>query len=80
MTIADTVIDYANREFRDLVKRSTPVELLNDKKNTICGVEVDLHNYITDESQKREIHEKLRNILINVKYKIPMKDDFLRRK
>ena len=58
---------------------NVPIKLLDEQRSTICGVRVDLHNYITDERTKKEIEDKLGQIKINVKYEIPVKPDFEKR-
>ena len=76
---ADTVVDFANREFKTLMGEKVPVPVLDERNSTICGVRVDLHNYIYDERAKQEIEEKLGRMKLNVKYEVPMKPEFQKR-
>ena len=72
-------MDYANREFRKVLNTRVPVNLLDERRSTICGVQVDLHNYIRDDRTRREITEKLENIMINVTYQLPRNPEFEQR-
>jgi hypothetical protein len=56
-----------------------PVKILDEQRSTICGIRVDLHNYIRDDRTKRDILEKLEHIKINVKYTVPMRPDYQKR-
>ncbi len=76
---ADTVVDYANREFRNVLNTKVPVPLVDAERGTICGVRVDLHNYIRDDRIKREITEELEKIMINVNYRLPRNPEFEQR-
>ena len=57
-----------------------PVPLLDERNSTVCGIRVDLKNYIYDARIKKDIEDKLGRMKINVKYEIPMKPDFQQRK
>lgn len=71
----DTVVDFANREFRQIMDRKIPVSLINEQRGTICGVRVNLHDYITDLRIQQQIEEALGKIKINVKYEFQQKTD-----
>ena len=73
-------MDFANREFKQLMGTKVPIHLLDENKSTICGIRVDLHNYITDERTRNEILQKLEKIRINMKFVRPMTPEFLERK
>lgn len=44
------------------------VPLLNDRRGTLCGERVNLHDYIRDPNKQRQILKELEKIKINVKY------------
>lgn len=62
--------------------RKVPMKILDDEKSipTICGIQVDPHNYITDLRKRDEIEAKLSQSKINVKYVIPRNDTAVQRK
>ena len=64
----DTVVDFANREFKNLLGTEVPLKLLDEKQSTICGIRVDLNNYINDLDVRQQIEDKLTGIKVNVKY------------
>ena len=76
---SDTVVDYANREFKNVMGNKVPVPLLDSRRGTICGVQVNLHNYIRDDRLKKDITDKLEKIKINVKYQLPRKPELEQR-
>lgn len=45
-----------------------PVPLINERRGTLCGVRVDLYDYIRDADLQRQILTALEKIKINVKY------------
>lgn len=67
-SLGDTVVDFANREFKKLTDTKVPIKLLDEKQSTICGIRVDLNNYINDLRVRQQIEDKLAGIKINVKY------------
>ena len=80
LSLADTVVDFANREHRRVMNTVVPVPVLNEQKGTLCGVRVNLHAYITDHRIREEIQSKLEAMQINVKYKIPLTKEIQERK
>ena len=77
---ADTVIDFANREFQNLIDQKVPLPLLDARRGTICGIRVDPHNYIKDFATRAEIEAQLKKIKINAKYVVTPTPEFVKSK
>ena len=77
---ADTVVDFANREFQNLMNTKVPVPLLDGRRSTICGIRVNLHDYIRDFDIKAKIEAALKKIKINAKYIVTPTAEFVNSK
>jgi hypothetical protein len=76
---SDTVVDFANREYKKIANKQLQVSLINQDRGEICGIRVNLHEYIRDERTRQDIIAKIRAIRFNVKYMIPLRPEFEKR-